>query len=209
MEQRIVSQQANRYIYFIKDNNYSFYMLIPKSSKVSLVLNITDNVDDEKIKSMPLNLENVIVVPNINEQILSNIKQNNLEYFEFLNELFSKILNLSYQILTYNHLEVNNQIYFNESQTYTTFYNWFIQKHDGRVAPIKLENSQKKEIEKPNITNTNVLENNPPLEKKEEKIQTTLPTEEVSHGKEFGFVSYVLLGVVVAVISLVFLYLII
>ena len=197
MEQRVVSQDHNRYIYYIKEDYYSFYMLIPSSASVNLVLSIMDEPNDDKIKSLPFLVDKVIVIPVVDSRILSMIKQNSSEGFQALEKMFSNVLNLSHQILTYNHLQVDEHVYFDENMSYSSFQTWFIQKYGGRVISYKIPY----EVKEDNIVNMpiDVMDNSLVDEDKNS-------FESSNRNSGLGFVSYVLLGVVVAVASLILLY---
>ena len=204
MEQRIVLQEADRYIYYIKENHCSFYMIIPRSSMVNLVIKMIGYVDDEKVKSVVPHLNKVIIIPVIDANLLSSVQQNSLESFNAVDAAFSIIVNLSHQILTYNHVQVDTTVYFDECAEYATFQSWFIQKYEGRVVPIKLVSEQ------PLTTDDSALDvASNVVEDSNEKDDAVFEQSDLPSNRDFGFVSYVLLGVVVAVISLVFLYLII
>ena len=215
MEQRIVSQEQTKYIYWIKEKDNEFYLTIPQSKKVSLVLNMINRIDDNIIKEIKEIKEKVIITPIIKQEIIDGIKQNSAEAFGKVDEILSNILNLSHKILTYNHLEVENYVYINENNEYTMFNTWFVKKYEGRVSLIKLEQQKEQQIVKEPLFTTNTLEDTTPeINKKEQKPVQITETEDFSNHleperKDMGFVSYVLLGVVVAIASLILLYFII
>ena len=215
MVQRLVLKNPKRCIYQIEESNMKFYMMIPNSLKVSLVLGLYSHVDDEMIQRVVQNSDQAVVVPIIEVSILEGIQKSQEKEFYYLDQYFSNLINLSHKILVHNHIEVTDIIYFS-SEEYANFSDWFVVKYQGRVQKTSLDIEAKEVVQVPEalpreavsaetmtLTKADVEE---PV-----KSELTVDKEEVSSTKpkEPGFVSYVLLGVIVAVISLVFLYLII
>lgn len=219
MEQRVVLQDNTKIIYWIQDKMISFYLVIPMSNSVHLALGIEKNVNDEKIKEVNATRDSVFVIPVVQEQILSGITENRVDYFNLLDGIFSETINMAYQILVYNHIDVRNGILFNENKDYMTFIQWFIQKYASRVSLVQYKiwndvvdnanvvpiiEEKKEDVIPPQVVDTSTI-----LEKSQENEVSHDDTVHSGEGKDLGFVSYVLLGVVVAVASLVLLYFII
>ena len=209
MEQRIVSQETNRFIYYITNELDSFYLMIPKNKTVKLMIDVRDGLTDDVVRNMALVQDKAIILPVVNANVFERIKLNQVDAFNELDTVLSKIINLSYQILTYNHLEVENSIYLMENNAIPAFMTWFIQKYQGRVILERqvLSNPISAQIPQP----TSVEE----VKQDDSFINKTIPNVEIpeiekpitmDETKDLGFVSYVLLGVVVAIASLIFLY---
>ncbi len=211
MKQRVVAKDQEHCIYFIEEQNICFYLMIPNAKKITLVLELYPNINDEIVKKIPIISEKVIVIPVLEEKIFTGIKSKQVDYFNYLDNILSHLINASYKILTFNHLEVEKKVILNQNSLYDGFNKWFIQKYESRVELMDLglnnsslldEKQEYTQTEKQPIpedvpvkdSNPNIPETTPPLE------------EEPPKDKEPGFVSYVLLGVLVAVLSLVFLY---
>lgn len=211
MEQRIVAQKETKYIYLIKENNIAFYLSIPSNKEVGLVLNILKDVTDEKVINLEDINDKVIITPILPTEFLNIVKQNNTDAFNKLDIFLSTAINLSHQILTFNKLTVKNSIELNNNKEYSVFNNWFVNKYDGRVILRETEEKKDPSLTGPLFANTE--SSFPKTEQAENpKIEETIELdtkEEIPREKSLGFVSYVLLGVVVAVASLIFLYLII
>ena len=204
MEQRIVSQENNRYIYFIKEEQVGFYLIIPRALDVSLVLTIIDNVNDEVIKQLSCPVGQVYVCPVVSSDMLAGLIQNQVNDYQAVDNIFSSALNLAHQILTYNRLNVSHSVYLKNHSVYTMFCSWFIKKYDGRV--LLLNDEQKNldtNVQESNVTE-NIVNNVTPVDTPVNDVSND-EVDVTQHGS-MGFVSYVLLGVVVAVLSLVFLY---
>ena len=212
MEQRIVARENTKYIYWIKDNNNAFYLSIPNTKEVGIIINLLKDANDEDVKRFPDIKDKVIVTPIISSEISLAVKENNAEYFNQLDSIISNAINLSHQILTYNKLDVKNSISLNNNKEYEMFNIWFVKKYGGRVSLIEIEENNNQTLNTPLSTDQtsqlpeNFKKTEPIIEETMELDKEDAPSE---RQKSLGFVSYVLLGVVVAVASLIFLYLII
>ena len=234
MEQRIISKTATQCIYFMKETNLDFYLIIPNSKQVSLVLGLFPDVTEEIVKNLPTEQDKAIVIPVISNQILTSANHLDATGFKYLDSVFSFLINVSYKILTSNNLLVNQKILLNNHSAYANFNQKYIEKYQGRV---ELYNIVAKTTPQP-LPNTPIFTPvstpapdqqpfkpvDPPFQPKpqtntstdvmEENIDPILYDEPVltspdkQENKEPGFISYVLLGVLVAVILLVALYMI-
>lgn len=209
MKQRVVVKNQERYIYFIEEANLGFYLIIPNHQEVSLMIQLLKVVQDEIVAELPLFMDKAVIVPVLSEQVWSGISQRVSSYYDSLDQILSQLLNFSHKILTYNHVTVNNQVFFKSTLECSDFSTWFAQKYNGRVQLLELDTLSTKEVD--NLPSQVEV----PLEKKSEESSEEVMNDSLveelkkENTKEVGFVSYVLLGVLVAVISLVFLYLII
>ena len=215
MVQRMILKTQDKCIYEIEEKNLKFYLLIPNTKKVFLTICLMENPTDVSIQKIIQEPNKVLVIPMVESNILSSVSLNQEEAFRYLDQYISGLINLSHQILVYNHIEVENVVYFN-SVLFPNFEKWFIQKYQGRVASVKI-NYQSSEKISPVIQKPDTIDNTMTLAASISQSQSAdvplVDEEKVSEVQEnshdFGFVSYVLLGVIVAVVSLVFLYLII
>lgn len=218
MEQKVIVKTQNQCIYLIKEANLDFYLLIPNSKQIKIVLGLFDDVTDEMVKNLPIQNDKAIVIPVVQKQVLQQANIINSQSFHYLEQILSILINTAYKILTYNRMQVDTQVLLNSNQSLNLFEQNFVQKYQGRVQLIDLfaktsvsvVEEAKPIVVEPKEERTNVIET---------KIEEVMPTEmlvqesvssqNIKEVHEPGFVSYVLLGVLVAVISLVFLYLII
>ena len=53
MEQFEIERKGTRFTYLIKDNNIEFYLIIPNNNRISIVLNIIEAINNDKIKNIP------------------------------------------------------------------------------------------------------------------------------------------------------------
>lgn len=233
MERIVILQDSTQCIYLLKDTNLDFYLVIPNSRQVSIVLGIFPEVTESIVRSLPKQTDKVIVIPVINNQILTNANHLDNVSFKYLDNVFSYLINVSYKMLTHNKLVVNNKILINNHSLYENFNNKYIEKYQGRVELYNLiDKSIPTEIPTPNhsifepISATTTIPTFTPKEPlfKEQNTNSSdtikdeiepilydepvITSSDKEGKKDPGFISYVLLGVLVAVLSLVFLYMI-
>ena len=215
MEQRVVYKTSDQCVYLIKDNNIEFYLVIPNNRDISITLGLFPDVNDEVIKSFPKFNDKAIVVPVVSGQILTNANHLDMTSFKYLDSVLSYLINMAYKILSHNNLNVSNKILLNNHATYENFNNEYVKKYQGRVELYDLfpKASANQNLE----VNTNVesfkpaevpFKDNDVLDNNANQVMEPIIEDKpnINNNKEPGFVSYVLLGVLVAVLSLVFLY---
>ena len=210
MEQFEIERKATRFIYLIKDNNIEFYLLIPNNNKVSIVLNIMESINNDSVKNILEFMDKVIVIPILNSNIINYLKTPASSY-EQADNYFSNLINLSYKILTHNKMVVDTLVYLNNDNKYQNFNNYFVSKFAGRVSLLTLN------LENNSVSSSSDTSATPPLKQElpqglddiyngEITLKESNPQKQDTNKKEPGFVSYVLLGVMIAVLSLIFLY---
>lgn len=214
MVQRMVLKAQEKCIYEIEDKDLKFYLLIPNTQKVFLTVYIMEGPTDLSIQKIMQDPDKVLVIPVLESKLFSSVLANQAEGFNYLDKYVSSLINLAHQILVYNHVIVENVVYFN-SPILPNFEKWLIQKYQGRVVGTVVNYRANEEVSPAilegnvvdhTMTLSNSLDQDVSLEKDLKDVDSSL---EGNEKHDFGFVSYVLLGVVVAVISLVFLYLLI
>ncbi len=229
MNKTLVANLEDKRIFLISDNNISFYIGIPNDTKVTIVLNLLDNTNSinssNNMEELTNNIKSIynkinfkdssVVTPVMDNNILEQVKlNNNAQIFNYLDKVMGYLINHAYSILKENGKEVNNSIKLNNNRSYEAFNDWFVKKYNGRVslvnylnAPVNRFDEEEKNDIKDNVNlemdtkvADSILENTQSLDNVQEN--------KVYHdeAREPGFVSYVLLGVIVAVVSLAILY---
>lgn len=210
----MVLKTQEKCIYEIEDKDLKFYLLIPNIQKVFLTVYIMEGPTDLSIQKIMQDPDKVLVIPVLESKLFSSVLANQTEGFNYLDKYVSSLINLAHQILVYNHVIVENVVYFN-SPILPNFEKWLIQKYQGRVVGTVVNYRANEEVSPAGLegnvvdhtmTLSNSLDQDVSLEKDLKDVDSSL---EGNEKHDFGFVSYVLLGVVVAVVSLVFLYLLI
>lgn len=234
MNQTLIANVGDKSVYLMNVQNISFYISVPKTLKSSIVLNLVTDVNLISTNNNMVVLTNqitdlyskfnvgdvAVVTPILDGNILEQVKLGNDEkVFVYLDKIMGFLINTSYGVLKNNGVEVDNKIKLNNNQVYNNFNSWFVKRYNGRVELVDY-NSTPNSIPSGSAANQFVNMTQAPVEKSEASAlasdvldnTTTISTVDIDNGvkptevKEPGFVSYVLLGVIVAVVSLVVLY---
>lgn len=217
MEQKVVLKESNRCIFFLDNGDVSFYILIPRASSLSLAVSIFDNVDEKMVKNIPNIADKAVIIPIISSDILNALVSSNNEVFQRLDGFLAKMINISYKLLNFNRIEVNNKVIIDYVEKFSSFNNWYVLKYNGRVESFDLGIHVSSIVSKPLFENAaaepkdiNVTLTNFAPEAAFDQNETANRNSNVNEtAASPGFVSYVLLGVIVAVISLVILYMLV
>ena len=217
MEQKVVLKESNRCIFFLDNGDVSFYILIPRASSLSLAVSIFDNVDEKMVKNIPNIADKAVIIPIISSDILNALVSSNNEVFQRLDGFLAKMINISYKLLNFNRIEVNNKVIIDYVEKFSSFNNWFVLKYNGRVESFDLGIHVSSIVSKPLFENAaaepkdiNVTLTNFAPEAAFDQNEMANRNSNVNEtAASPGFVSYVLLGVIVAVISLVILYMLV
>lgn len=192
----------------------SYYVSMPNTSVASIVINLigddmniclgdgNGNQDLEKCYSTFREGNLAVVTPVIDSSVVKQVKDgNNQNSFLYLDKIIGYLINTNYNLLTHNQIEVLNTIQLNDNPEYRSFNDWFVKKYGGRI---ELVNYNPTEVGNVAVNAGDSAIANEVLDStSKEHEEEFIPEKEF---REPGFVSYILLGVIVAVISLVILY---
>lgn len=209
--------EKGRKIYLIKTQSYSYYIIIPIKQQVRVLLDIRENVSVDKIIETPVLNDMAVLVPVINEGIFNYLKAPQNSYSQGT-DYFSAILSNASGLLRHNRKVVELVALFNNNDSISNFINYFvsnfpnvIQKSDRDLLRGEIVGSV---VNNASMMNQGVVGADVPLVDPNAAVYNE-PAKEVTNESttnkngEPGFVSYVLLGVVIAIVSLVFLYMLI
>ena len=203
-------------------SNYQNYDLNKNSLDVvtSELINYYKDLDNYNI---------TLILPVFYDDILTRvITVNDLELYQKLDCYLGDIINNAYNIITKNNIKVNNNIYVINNDSFRGFTNWFVSRYNNRIEYKTLLELIKSDgnfnqyniMETPNINFVIGKNEEPNIEKTveieletfsnivkdSEKNEKKNPPKKEDNG---GYVSYVLLGVIVFAISLLVLFLLI
>ena len=229
MDKRLVLELSNHNVYYVKANDISYYITIPKGnnpSKICLELkskmaNYNLEMNDE-IWVME-NVKNTfsfvdeynitLVLPIFDEEKTDIIEKMDQNKFEIIDKLLGTIINLAYSNLTSEGKTVEPTIILINNERYKSFINWFMVKYRERIDCKSLleliqyynvNATSYKKIKTPGMTyvvgSYNTEVNAPKIEKEEE----TPPVEmELVPQHSTGFSSYWLLVTITIVVSII------
>ena len=201
-------------------SNYQSYDLSKNSLDVvtNELINYYKNLDNYNI---------TLILPVFNDDILSRIiTVDDMEIYQKIDNSLANIFNNAYSLLTKNNIKVNNNIYVINNDSFKKFTNWYVSRYNNRIEYKTILELIK---QSDNFNSYNVLEtpsinfvvsknDEPTIEKTaeielqtfdsfvreqfDEKLKKEIDRKESSG----GFVSYILLGVVTFIVSLVLLW---
>ena len=217
MNESLVLKLNNINIYLINDNNIPYYLSVPSNvtPKINIAVNLSDNINNDNLTTIYQQFDNnniCVITPIFNQNVLSQIKVFNEQYFIKVDKYISYLINNAYKILCNNN-NIDGKIILVKNNNYLVFEEWFKSRYKNRVEYDKNDEANiisDVTMTIPTIETTSIVEPSQPTEQASEQPQIEQPPENgPTRTRELGFVSYVLLGVVVAVASLVLLYLLI
>lgn len=204
-------------------SNYDTYDLTKNSLEVvtNELINYYRNLDNYNI---------TLILPVFYDDVLNRIRVvDDMEIYQKLDRYLGYIFNTAYAFLTKNNIKVNNSIYVINNDSFNKFTNWFVARYNNRIEyktilDLVKENgtySNYNVIETPNINFVVGKDEEPTIDKTVEmELETfdsfardVIPADSgkktVKNRKDTssGFVSYILLGVITFVVSIVLLYL--
>ena len=192
--------------------------------------NSLENVTNELVnyyKSID-NYNVTLILPIFYDDILDRIRiVEDLELYQKLDSYLGSIFNNAYSFLTRNHIKANSNIYIINNDSFKTFTNWFVSRYNNRIEYKTILELVK---QSDNFSNYNLVEtpsinfvvgkNEPPTIEKTAEIEVetfdnyvkNIDKEEKkvierSRVGSAGFVSYILLGIITFVISMLLLFL--
>ena len=198
------------------------YIIVPMSNQVKILLNIMDGINNNNpnadgiIKELPLLNDKVVVVPILDQGILNYLANPQATYSSESVNYFSKLITNIKGSLVNSQKQVDNVSIINDNSKFASFNNYFalnastvsIQKSNGDLLIKNTPSNNMTNV----MPNPNIMASDIPLAYpqgiEEEQGKGMVRELKPNHG-EPGFVSYVLLGVVIAIMSLVFLYMLI
>ena len=220
--ERINENRNDRQIYLIKTQIYSYYVIIPvMSQSVSMLLGLVDNMNNDKVKEIPFLENNAVVIPNLNEQMVGYLRAYQDNYDQAV-DYFRGLMSNSMGLLKHNGKMLEPIILINNNEQFGNFINYFVGKFSGSVRKIdndllarKMSSNSMPDGLNNQVSMASDIPVNPmaypnyQIENDLEQDKAKTRVKKKDNRGEPGFVSYVLLGVVIAILSLVFLYMLI
>ena len=220
MNKTLILQLSKHNIYLISDNNIAFYISIPKTEEyksTNISIDIKDNFDkininkndmiyvkDELMKIyQDIDIENItLVIPIFYNDILERIKNTPTEeLYSYLDKCISYIINNAYKTLVSEQIQVNSKIIIIKNEKFENFIDWFSQRYSSRV-----DTKQYAELIEEFTSIIPVISTNNIKEVPTEKTIQTEGNIPINEKNSPGFISYVLLGTIGIVLTLIILY---
>ena len=237
MKETLIYKLNKHNIYYISTPSYGFYILVPFTdyTDTNIVLRLKGNyqsydLNKNSLESVTEELINYYKsIDNYNVTLVLQIFYDGILY-QRLDGYLGNIFNNAYAFLTKNNIKVNSNIYIINNDSFKTFTNWFVSRYNNRIEYKTILELVKQSdhfnsydmVETPSI-NFVVGKNEEPKLDKTVEIETETfnsmtrdivdteskkkETFQSNKKNNAGFVSYILLGVVSFVVSMLLLFL--
>lgn len=228
MNKTFVASLENHDVYLINYDYVSFYINVLKEKEVT---NITLDIDYKKKSSINNIISYYERIDNFNISLViptMKFKEEQDLYKEQCN-LLSKCINSAHKLLTKNDIDVKNNInVIRHNSSKSEFIQYFLNKFSNRLRYIHLDDLVAEEVpyNKINAANISFVIGRPELELTikddemseiitdvQEEVQNTKLPNQINKPKlslaTSGFISYYLLGFLTAVVTLLFLTLVV
>ena len=225
MEQRKMLELNKHDIYLLSDNNISFYIGIPKVTEfnsVNISIDLKDNFDKININKndivyvkdelaniyQDIDSENItLITPIFYNDILERIKTEPKEgLFSYLDKCLSYIINNAHKVLVENNIQVNSKIVIVKNDKFANFINWFSARYSSRVDTKQYSELLGDFTSIIPVVNTDNIISVPTEKVSADNNSVSGVQTNLKESHSTGFISYVLLGVIGIVITLVILY---
>ena len=151
MKETLICSLNKHNIYYLNNNSYGFYVLVPfkEYSDTNLSIRLKSNYQNYDLNKNPIdvvtnelvnyykNLDEyniTLILPVFYDDILSRvITVNDMEKFQLLDKYLGDIFNQAYNFLTKNNIKVNSNIYVINNDSFKTFTNWFVSRYNNRI----------------------------------------------------------------------------
>ena len=225
MEQRKILELNKHDIYLLSDNNIAFYIGIPKVTEfnsVNISIDLKDNFDKININKndivyvkdelsniyQDIDSENItLITPIFYNDILQRIKTEPKEgLFSYLDKCLSYIINNAHKVLVENNIQVNSKIVIVKNDKFANFINWFSARYSSRVDTKQYSELLGDFTSIIPVVNTDNIISVPTEKVSADNNSVSGAQTNLKESHSTGFISYVLLGVIGIVITLVILY---
>ena len=221
MDKKLVLELTNHDVYYVKLDNISYYVTIPKifnTTNICLELKSKMSNYDLETNDELWVMENVkntfsyiddynitLVLPILNDDLHGGLEKIDTSKYEIINELLSKVINSAYLNLKEEGKNIESKIMLINNERYKSFINWFNTKYHNRIECKSMLNiiqtfnvnaTSYKKFETPSITFVVGSYNNevtaPKIVHEEEPEEEVIPPKLVPRTST-GFTSYWLL----------------
>ena len=225
MEQRKILELNKHDIYLLSDNNIAFYIGIPKVTEfnsVNISIDLKDNFDKININKndivyvkdelaniyQDIDSENItLITPIFYNDILQRIKTEPKEgLFSYLDKCLSYIINNAHNVLVEKNIQVNSKIVIVKNDKFANFINWFSARYSSRVDTKQYSELLGDFTSIIPVVNTDNIISVPTEKVSADNNSVSGVQTNLKESHSTGFISYVLLGVIGIVITLVILY---
>lgn len=149
MNKRLVLDLPNHSVYYVKADDISYYITIPKNfDTTNICIELKSKMDNynldmndeiwvmENVKNTFSYIDNyniTLILPILNEDGISVLEKMDTSRYETIDMLLAKTINGAYMNLKEVNKNIGNQVILIDNDRYKAFINWFITRYKDRV----------------------------------------------------------------------------
>ncbi len=228
MSKKLVLELNNHNVYYVKNDNLSYYITIPKVYKnTSICIELKSKMDNynldmndelwvmENVKNTYSYIDDyniTLVLPILDEEKSSILEKLDTFNYEIIDKILGTTINSAYINLKEAGKEIENQVILINNDRYKSFINWFTTRYKDRIIcknllsviqTFNVNATSYKKFETPAINFVVGSYSNEVNAPKIEKIPEPTDNMELKPQVSSGFTSYWLLVAITIIVSVI------
>ena len=150
MDKKLVLELDKHNVFYVKNDNISYYITIPKNfDKTNICIELKSKMDNynldmndelwvmENVKNTFSYIDSyniTLVLPILNEEQISILEKLDTNNYEIVDKLLGMTINSAYLNLKENDKEILSEVILINNDRYKSFINWFSTKYKGRIV---------------------------------------------------------------------------
>ena len=149
MDKKLVLELTNHNVYYIKNENISYYITVPKNyNRTNICIELKSKMSNynldmndelwvmENVKNTFSYIDNyniTLVLPILDEEKISILEKLDTNNYEIVDQILGMTINGAYMNLKAENKEIESEIILINNDRYKSFINWFLTKYKNRV----------------------------------------------------------------------------
>lgn len=226
MDKKLVLELPNHSVYYVKLDNTSYYITIPKNiTQTNICIELKSKMDNynldmndeiwvmENVKNTfsYIDMYNItLVLPILDEECTNILEKMDTDKFEIIDRILGSIINGAYINLKENNQNIDPTIVMVNNERFKSFINWFVSRYHERVAcknllelirSYNINAVSYKKIDTPGISYVVGSYNTEVDAPKVIKEEPVIPEENLVPQRSAGFSSYWLLVAITIIVA--------
>lgn len=150
MDRRLVLELTNHNVYYVKTEDISYYIAIPKNfNTTNICIELKSKMENynldmndelwvmENIKSTYSFIDNyniTLVLPILNEEENGILEKIDTNKFEVIDHILGKTINNAYLNLKEANINIESQVILINNERFKSFINWFVSRYNSRIV---------------------------------------------------------------------------
>ena len=150
MDRKLVLELTNHNVYYVKTEDVSYYITIPKNfNTTNICIELKSKMENynldmndeiwvmENVKSTFSFIDNyniTLVLPILNEEDTGILEKLDVSKFEVIDHIMGKTINNAYLNLKEANIEIESQVILINNERFKSFINWFVSRYNSRIV---------------------------------------------------------------------------